>query len=304
MKSKIAIGLLVFLLSIIVLARVVNNSLFRISSPTGRVNVLVYNGEEAIVIALDKETAHALYFPGNTYIETARGAGKYPVNKLNTIGELSQGEGDFVEASFERFLAIPIDIYILSSRDISSQSISGLVKFIDIVSSKYLDTSINRPSILQLWLNLAGLRVPKENIIDVSKTRTVSNISQADGVEISQADSRFLPVKLQQYFVEIPLAKEKFKFIVYNSVGTPGLARLASDMLENMGTDVILLENRPANVKGCQLHIADQEYEKLITVKRVKQAFNCELIHDTTSEGELVASIYLGETFSKLMFGR
>jgi len=304
MISKIAIGLLILLITIIVGARLINTSLFRISSPSGRVNILVYSGNNAIVIALDETSAHALYFPSDTYIETAQGAGKYPINKLSKLAELNEGGDKFIEASFERFLAIPIDIYIGTSREISSDSISNIVKFSDIYSSKYLSTNLIMPARLQLWWKLSNLRVPTENIIDVAKTRTVSTVQEADGVEISEADVRFLPVKLQQYFVEIPLAQEQFKFMVYNTEQTPGLARLASNMLENMGTDVILLENRSRNVKDCELHVLDEEDAKTVTARRVIQAFNCELVIDSSGSGKLVASIYLGESFSKLMFGR
>jgi len=303
MISKIAAGLLILLLTIIVGARLINTSLFRISSPSGRVNILVYSGSDAIVIALDKTAAHALYFPSDTYIETAQGAGKYPISKLTKLAELSEGGDRFIEASFERFLAVPIDIYIATSREISSDSLSGLVLFSDTYSSKYLTTNLTMPAKFQLWSKLGSLRVPPENIIDVSKTRTVSTVEEADGVQISEADARFLPVKLQQYFVEIPLAQEQFKFMVYNTEGTPGLARLASDMLENMGTDVILLENRSKNVQDCELHVSPEDVET-VTARRVIQAFNCELVIDSTGSGKLVASIYLGENFSKLMFGR
>ena len=304
MILKIAGGLIILLLSIIIVARLVNTSLLRISSPTGRVNVLVYNGRDAIVVALDKTTAHALYFPSNTYIETARGAGKYPINKLTKLAELTDGKEGFIEASFERFLAIPIDIYIFTTRDISSESISKLVKLTDAFSSKYLESNLSSPAIFQLWWNLNGIRVPKENIIDVSKTRTVSRVEKADGVEISEADARFLPVKLQQYFVEIPLAEEQFKFMVYNTAGTPGLARLASDMLENMGTDVILVENKSSNFENCQLHVANPDDAQSVTAKRVIQAFNCELVIEATSTNSLVAKLYLGSEFSKIMFGK
>ena len=303
MISKIAIGLLVLLLSIIVGTRLVNTSLLRVSSPTGRVNVLVYTGTDAVVIALDKTAARALYFPSDVYIETAQGAGKYPVNKLTKLAELNEGGDRFIEASFERFLAVPIDIYIFTSREISPDSLSGLVKFKDTFSSKDLKTSLTRPAKFQLWWQLNRINVPKENIIDVTKTRTVSTVEQADGVEINEADARFLPVKLQQYFIEIPLAQEQFKFVVYNTSGTPGLARLASNMLENMGTDVILLENKSDNTADCTLHVSEEDAET-ITVARVTQVFGCEVIRDSSSPGDKVASIYLGEQFSKLMFGR
>lgn len=273
-----------------------------IASPTGRLNVAVYNAETGLyVLALDRDTIKGVYIPADVHIDTARGGGKYPVQKIEQFGELSGGAKLFIKESAMRFLRVPVDGVVFVD-DLEEGSLRKIVAFADLYSRTLPQSDLGRWDTWVVWWRLRRVAIAEEDIIDLSQTRTVRQVRQPDGVVIKEAETELFPVQLRQLFIENEIAQEQASIVVVNTVGTANLAQIAADVIESIGGDVVLLENADTKLEGCRVRV-DKRFAAGLTLARIVQVFSCQVEEEKLQYFVGDIEVYLGKKFSSIIFG-
>lgn len=276
-------------------------------SPSGRLNIVVYGNNAAWLLAMETQAERSMYgamIPGDIYIETAKGAGKYPTAKLDELGNLEEDLFGFIRDSLESFMHVPVDGVIIAeqvNKTNELKNILGLQEIITTDQQKVTDLGIwDR---FTVWRVLQSTVLAKENIIDISKTIAMREELQADGAKIIIAETQLLPLKLRQFFIEPLLAEEKKNVIVYNATRTSGLAQIVAAIVESTGVNVIKVDNAEVVLSECEIRGNDQAVRSK-SFARLRQIFNCSPSTERPREKIGEIELYVGKEFSGKMFGK
>lgn len=237
-----------------------------------------------------------LEIPQNSYLDVARGFGKWELRSVFDLG------GDkLLEDTLASLLGMPIDGYFRLTDKYSHIETSVLIEqlrkdpFIGVNLLSYLRTDLTPFELIRLKMGLAGVRFDKIKQIDLQETNVFQKDQLADGTQVLSPDQVKLDSIVSQ-LAEPSLQFEHKTIAIFNSTSHPGLAQKAARVVTNMGGDVIITSNGQSKFAETLVY-----GEKSKTLDRLKQIFGSGGTIDPKLE-DLVSSraqvnIFLGEDY-------
>lgn len=320
-RTKLAFIALAVILGLVILGKGI--SLFKVfftpweKSPNFSRNY-IWNGENNINVLIKAKEISLLNFspqnqaikiiniPDNTYIDVAKGFGKWQLSSIFGLGGR-----ELLRLSLVDFFGLPIDGILYFSDKYSKKDALSIVSeirknpFSALNLLPYFKTDLTPFEIIRLKMGLSGVRFDKIKEVNLDKADLLSKDSLADGTMVYSSD----PIKLDSVFFDIfdPLLTMEHKTIaVYNSTNHPNLAQKAARMITNLGGNVIITTNGQSNLK-----VTKVIGEKSKTLDRLKQIFeitcrvgkkdtNCDridLLKEDLVSSRTDISVFIGEDY-------
>ncbi len=255
-----------------------------------RYNIVFSSERDGLVkfVSLDKldKTLTVLDFPGELYVETAFGYGKYFLGKVWEVGELDKRGGKVLAATIGDLAGVPVDGYI-RMRDLGElRDVGGIIK-----------TDLSVFDLGRLGWEAIKVRTDKIKTIDIAKLGVTDDLLLADGGKARALDFLRLDYFLQGEFLERDLREENLKIEVLNTGGELGLGTAAARVLEAVGIDVVNVGNSDLGVKECEVRVINK-YEHSKTVKRIAGVFRCKILSKEEGRADvtlLLRALHPGE---------
>lgn len=257
-----------------------------------RINIAVA-GNQVALISVDtvNNSVVVVKVPGNLHMfGVIHGYGQYHIGSVYQVGELDKRGGAVLSGTLQEFLAIPIEGYYYTLREMTD--IRNFFLSWDFLRGRTTNFPLLRR--LELVRNMWQLRFDKVRVIDLSKT--AKPLVLADG-----SNALFLePVEVDQILkgllTESNLQDENFRVEVINTTTTAGLAGRAARLLTNLGLTVIHINGNAQALSQCKIR-ATKEALKSQTVWRIAQIYRCQK-EEKPEESRAAISLYLGTDYA------
>lgn len=256
---------------------------------TKPLNLFSYNAKE--------KKATILTIPDETYIDVARGFGKWQVRSIIDLGKTSNISGNtLLKESLSSFFGIPIDGF--SSINLVDSFRGNIFSGISVLPK--METDLTLLELARLKIGLLQVRFDKIEQIDLLDLGILERQKLADSTQVLVGD----PAKLDSIltdFADGQIRGEHLSISIFNATNKPLLAQKAKRLITNLGGNVIALQNAPRSIKKGYV-----EGDKSQTLERLSQIFspNCESKCDRIPKEDLGAVVgraqiivVLGEDF-------
>lgn len=219
-------------------------------------------------------TLKILTFPPDLKIPDTKGTYTAPeLLRLAAVQNPPQGM-EFVMDSLEKYLAIPIDVYVTLSpptfhpplptsklgeivtqahRELQSPVVFLKIPMIISFIKNDIQTNLSPGQVFRGIWEIRGVRFDKLEFYELS-----------GGLLESERD-----IFIQNIFEDPQIVKERLKISVKNASETPGLALQTARFIENIGGEVIEVENSKVNTQNPKVIVYSAPKDSL-TVKRLE----------------------------------
>jgi hypothetical protein len=302
--------LLILTIFVIIIYRL--NSHDSIFFTNNRINVLLQNGtsnsfqkdQVTYIISYDKHKDSAILFdlPGDLLLSVPYGYDEYPLSSIRPLADIDKkiSGPELISRSIETTFHLPIDIYIINTKKVNSDSDFKIIKNIISFPNLFLIKDLNLQLIdkIRLYRLFSKLRQDQLEFHDLFKKGIIEDIIIADGsqrkkVNISKFDEHF-----QNSFQDIDVRTEDVTLRIINSSGRDMVATNFSKILERLGSNVIFIETgRDIQNSSCIINY----YNKNVTTKKIfnliLKSYNCQSNFLENETNQVDIDIILGEEF-------
>jgi len=236
--------------------------------------------EKDILIAVltpAKGTAMAIFVPRDLKVETAS-FGPILAGKLSLLAE-QEKKPEIFSKSLQYFLKIPIDPEPEQVRFMASRESEQILKIEDKTERGAKEALVKFFSSFASFESLRIKRFLKSretmwNFIDL--TDFCKEEELIDGNIALILLRNVFEEKVKGKFADPLVLEENFGIEVYNSGDTAGLAQKIGEIIVNFGGKVVSDGNKEgAGDYDCLIKVLNKKMPKTITVRRLKNIFNC-----------------------------
>lgn len=220
-------------------------------------------------------TLKILTFPPDLKIPDTKGTYTLPeLLRLAAVQNPPQGI-EFVIDSLEKYLAIPIDGYIVALSLSTFRFSLPTSKLGEIVTQAHREL---QSPVVFLKIPMIISFIKNDIQTNLSPGQVFRGIWEIRGVRFDKLEFYELPIGLpeserdvfiQNIFEDPQIVKERLKISVKNASETPGLALQTARFIENIGGEVIEVENSKVNTQNPKVIVYSAPKDSL-TVKRLE----------------------------------
>lgn len=224
--------------------------------------------KKIIIFALtpEKNMAVALVIPPNLKVETPW-FGAYRADKLSLLAK-QEGKSRIFSRSLGFFLGIPIDREIINSGIILHQADETEIKRI-------------LKQVFSPWRSLDNFRVwswlrKRELVWRVVDLEAISQEETLpDGSVVLTIDPERIADTLLGIFTDPLVKNENIAISVFNSGGTPGMARRTAAIITSFGGRVVEVTDSERKVDDCLVLFSQERLAQSTTLKRLESVLGC-----------------------------
>ncbi len=171
--------------------------------------------------------------------------------------------------------SIPVDVFVETDSDFSSESKSVFLKML--FNKRSLDSSLNILDLLKLSLYSFGVG---------GESFSYKNLSLDEESELNKVSSN--------EFIDETISRDKISIQVTNSTEIGGLGNKIAKTITNLGGNVVLVNSSKDEVGESVIYYQEETY----TVKKLSKVLNIKAIkHETNSIADII--VVLGEDQGK-----
>lgn len=265
---------------------------------------LVIKGKDISLLSFDPQNTKVVIYsiPQNSYLEVARGFGKWQLRSVYDLGASQQvGGGRLLSDTLSDFFGLPVDGFLVFSgkyANIEADSIVSESRNPFFVTSilPFIRTDLTPFELIRLQKGLSSVRFDKVRKIDLAAANLLTKEKLADGTDVYTPDVFKLDSVLSG-MKDYSFASEHKTIAIFNSTNYPGLAQKAARVITNMGGDVIITSN--GQKKWEKTYVVGEQSK---TLDRLKQVFGSKNNIIDSSNEDLASSraqinIFLGEDY-------
>lgn len=181
-------------------------------------------------------------------------------------------------------------------------SLSGLVSILNLTrgDNSQVYTNLSLVEKLRLWNSIRKLRPDQINFINLLETNILDEERQPDGSLIKIIDKDILKTVIADNFQDSAVRLENVTLEVVNATSEQRLAGQFSQILTNMGANVIGKSNSRSKQSGaCLYFLKDKKYKRNTIIARVAELYSCKLLENYIQDSTADIVIILGEDFLK-----
>jgi hypothetical protein len=271
---------------------------------------IVFEGDSIFIASFRpaNENFNLLIIPEETFIEAIHGYGPYRVESLVKLGEMEGYGGDFLSGSFQEYLGLPIDGYILANgefsldNDLRKVKISIVKTIVSLLRGRG-ETNLHSWDLIKFGWKIIGLKESKINLFDLAEMTVFSETVLPDGTQAAQIDTLRLERIINRLFLEEGIRNGDLAIAVLNGTGKTGLAKQAARIISNIGGRVIseadfkeAKEGSWLKGKRCEIR-SSLDYKESYTVKRLSEIFGCSWVGEEKYEQRADVVLIVGENY-------
>jgi archaellum component FlaF (FlaF/FlaG flagellin family) len=206
--------------------------------------VVQTNSQQVQLVIVDptKRTLKALVIPPELTVPVVYGYGRYRLEVIDDLG-IQEGRGfDLLIDSLSHWIGIDVNAAVVTKSD-------EYFRIGTLIQSK---SSLDVWGKLWLWYQLQSVPRAAREEIDLL----------ADGFLVVDPDTQqlVLPLQQQQRLIEehvknLILSAENHQVVIVNTTSIRGLATAATETLQNLGYDVVAIQESQANLETSELLI-------------------------------------------------
>lgn len=287
-RSKIAIGILAFIIGFLILSWAVefSQNLFQPWNRSSIQRKYIWNGEFNINLLIRTSSVALLSYnpateriilidiPQETFLEVPFGFGMWQLRAVYGLGEAQKdlGGNRLLVDTLTSFFAVPVDGFLDFSA-IPQKSPAEIVEVLrkDPVSGfnllSNLKTDLTLWELLKLKLSLSSVRFDKIKQVNLLNLNVLDQEKLPDGTPVLTADVIRLDSVLSD-LVDPVISAEHKTIAVFNATDHPQLAGKWARLITNLGGNVIITANAKTRLKTTQI-----TGEQSLTLKRIRQIF-------------------------------
>lgn len=246
---------------------------------------LVLKIDPISLVSFDPESEEIsfLLIPDGSYIETANNYGFYRIEKIYPLGELENRGVEFLSASLEAYLGLPIDGWVIADKKWTSETKSLLLNLIVSAIKDKSVSNLGRWDLIRLWLAINQTRAHKIEVIDLGETTATEEFVLPDGNLAKKVDNQRLSRIVSNLFTDYRIRREDLAIAVMNAGKETGLATKAAKLISNIGGRLVEIGDWPEKLDQCQLK-ASAEARKSYTAQKLLDIFGCQMGNDLEGE--------------------
>ena len=271
----------------------------RVWDGKSRLNIALA-GEKTYLLGLDPVDSEIILIeiPSETQIEVAFGLGSYPIDSVFELSRLEKKEGILLAQTLENNLAIPVKAWVDYQKKIDFHQPKNL--FFQLIYSSLkgeAKTNLTNWDRLQLLYTIKDVSVFRSNSYNLSNLNLLEEVELPDKNKGLRIEPERIDAFIQSHFQEKKLREENLTIEVINTTQFPGLAERGARLLNNLGVEVVGVNNQEEKINRCQL-IGEKELKNNYSVKFIRQIFDCQW-KDFQEEGRADLILILGEDYRK-----
>ncbi len=245
---------------------------------------LVLKIDPVSLVSFDPESEEIsfLIIPDGSYIEAVNNYGFYRIEKIYPLGELEGRGVEFLSASLEAYLGLPIDGWVIADRKWTNETKSLLSSLIASAIKDKSTSSLSRWDLIRLWLAINQTRAHKIEVIDLGETTATEEFVLPDGNLAKKVDNQRLSRIISNLFTDYRIRREDLAIAVMNAGTETGLAAKAAKLISNIGGRLVEIGDWSGELDQCQLRTS-VEARKSYTTQKLLDIFDCQMGND--SEG-------------------
>jgi len=271
----------------------------RVWDGKSRLNIALA-GEKTYLLGLDPVDSEIILIeiPSETQIEVAFGLGSYPIDSVFELSRLEKKEGILLAQTLENNLAIPVKAWIDYQKEIDFHQPRNL--FLQLIYSSLkgeAKTNLTNWDRLQLLYTIKNVSVFRSNSYNLSNLNLLEEVELPDKNKGLRIEPERIDAFIQSHFQERRLREENLTIEVINTTQFPGLAERGARLLNNLGVEVVGVNNQEEKINRCQL-IGEEKLKNNYSAKFIRQIFDCQW-KDSQEEGRADLILILGEDYRK-----
>jgi len=269
-----------------------------------------WDGQERIVMGLmteDEETGAILLslepsteslfimrLPSNLYMNVSRGYGKYAVKSLPALAR-QELNWKLVTESLSYLIGSPVENWMVAGGPFDCAEIDAkcvekiLVKDLQ---RKEVESSVNRMTRWRLAETIKRLNL-KSVIVDGGSVSWKQEEMAADGNQELTYAADYVDARLAGKFSDKRVIDEALAIGVVNASDRNGEAGKVGRLISGMGGRVIKLDSIKSEVDNCLSRATNQTIENSVTVRRIKEYWDC-TTEVRESSGRVDVEVWIG----------
>ncbi|MGB9911042.1 MAG: LCP family protein [Microgenomates group bacterium] len=241
-----------------------------------KVNLIFFDYNNLFLFSLNpqEEELKIFTFPGDLYLETVYGYGKYKINSLFDLDSLEKKEGRLFLETIKENLFFPFDGYLISEEKIDFSNKNSIIKSLFQLLKNKKQGNLSRVEIFWLWLKIKGFRQDKI-YVQGEKEKVLKKVlisSKEEGWELDE--DNFLKI-IGNSFSYPQIIKESFSLAIFNGTSYQRLGERVAKRIEVLGGRVVEIDNYQENLEDICLLITTKEKKESFTAKKVSSFFDC-----------------------------
>lgn len=249
-----------------------------------------------------------LIIPSQIYLPVVRGYGEYQIGNISQLGELENiNGGELLSLSLQKFLAAPIDGYIIKNSEqskIKNQDNSlekgNLLSLYFPLLKKQAKTNFTWFDLARIFFQIRSLNQSQIKRINLQETGVLEAKKMPDESIIFQPDYFKIDKLSQEIFSDKTILNEELTVTVLNGSQKRGLAENISRLVKNLGAELINSGDAPKEYLKSTIFYRNKDLKQKYTFKRLIKIFPmAETKEDNKIEGDIV--FILGNDF-KLIY--
>jgi len=271
----------------------------RVWDGKSRLNIALA-GEKTYLLGLDPVDSEIILIeiPSETQIEVAFGLGSYPIDSVFELSRLEKKEGILLAQTLENNLAIPVKAWVDYQKEIDFHQPKNL--FLQLIYSSLkgeAKTNLTNWDRLQLLYTIKNVSVFRSNSYNLSNLNLLEEVELPDKNKGLRIEPERIDAFIQTHFQERKLREENLTIEVINTTQFPGLAERGARLLNNLGVEVVGVNNQEEKTNRCQL-VGEGKLKNNYSAKFIRQIFDCQW-QDSQEEGRADLILILGEAYQQ-----
>lgn len=232
------------------------------------------------------------------YVEASYGYGSYPFKSVYDLGEIDKRGGQVLSATAQEFFAAPIDgwLYIPEGKLNLNQAQEAREKIATLlwnstaeIEGEKIRTNLNFWDKIRLWWKIKDVRANRIKYLYLGEKQFTES---QDSPEDRSHDKGFydaLDRDLKPLLIQEQIREEALKVDILNSTDKAGLGNRIGRFINNLGSEVINIDNQKESRDRC-LIVVKKINESKLTVQKLRKIFSCdiEVNESIDSRGDLI----------------
>jgi len=253
-------------------------------------------------------------FPENLYADVAGDKGRYKLENIWKLGLLENRRNNLFLRTAENLMGIPINGFVMlnnSQIQISDQiNKEKILEFrnqndgpnilLDIMASFFgsdktrIKSNLSSFNLLSFWQQMKKIKSQDISIINLGEFQITHKFSLPDKSQGLLFDSKTLDNLTSGYLSDKKISDENLSIEIKNAAGIQGLGNELSRYINNLGAQVVRIENDSEKNQSLCLVISNQQ--KSYTLAVIKKITECQIQVKESKETDI--TVVLGKNVS------